>query len=157
MKKKFLVAVMVVVMIMMTILLVGCVDPNNGNNDSNENNNKLEVISMSLGFMQNVDAEGEFISVNIKNYNDKKLKDLLEGDKTLGAKIENGMLVSIKGLEADNDKHLFISVYTSQEEYKSDYGDLIEKGGTTYYPANVGINDLPVNKECKYLFVLMSW
>lgn len=146
MKKKLLVVAMFIVVIMTTCLLAGCNTP-----------------KMTLGFMASADGTPSYVDVNIKDYDGKMLVDLLKGEKSLGAIIQDGdspFLAEINGLKYDEQNHTFISIYTNLEEFKATdkwAADPIEKDGVTYFSANVGINQLPISSEAKYLFVQMSW
>ena len=139
MKKKLLVAILIVV-IMTAVLLAGC-----------------STDKMQLGFMASVDGTPEYVNVNIKDYEGKMLSDLLKAEESLGAKIEGTMLNEIKGLKNDFANNEFISIYSNLKEFDGGYSDPIVLDGVTYYTTNVGINELPINKDAKYLFVVMKY
>ncbi len=141
MKKNLLIVAMMVVVIMTAIGLTAC------------NTNK-----MSLGFMESVDGNVEYVKVDITDYEGKSLKELLQGEKSLGAVVDDDWgVLEIKGLKVDQTKN-WICTFTSDESKKSTYdgAKTICKGDVTYYESGVGIADLIVSKDAKYLFVLIE-
>lgn len=141
MKKKLLVVAMLLVVIMTACLLAGC-----------------NTQKMTLGFMTSADSDAEYVEINIKDYEGKMLVDLLKGEPSLGAKINDGMVSEIKNIKSGNEKYIF--VFTTDESKKNTWegaNSPIVKDGVTYYEAVVGINDLPVTEDVKYMFVLIGY
>lgn len=142
MKKKLTIVVLLFVMIMMAFTFVAC--------DSNK---------MSLGFMTSIDEKAKFVKVNVTGYEGKSLKEFLENEDTLGAVIENGWkLVEINGLKPQESE--FICIFTSDESKKNTWEgarEPIVNKGVTYYESGVGISDLVVSKDIKYMFVIVNW
>jgi len=91
------------------------------------------------------------------------LSDLIAANEQLDAVTEDSgygpLITSIKGLIPDTAKGEYISVYTTQEEYKSEFGDplTVVHDGKTFYSANVGISSLPVVDGESYLFVILAF
>ncbi len=141
MKKKLLIVAMLVVVIMTTVLLAGC----SGD-------------KMQLGFMESAEGTAEYLKVNIKDYEGKTLADLLKGEESLGAKLEDSsygsVLTEIKGIKQDKTNKMYIMIYTNLQEFKDEWSSTKEIGGVTFHTASVGISQLPVNKDAKYIFVL---
>ena len=140
MKKKLLVVAMLVVVIMTAVLLAGCA-----------------ADKMQLGFIAEADVTPEYVTINIKDYEGKMLIDLLKAEESLGAKIEGTMLNEIKGIKNDFSKNEFISIYSNMKEYDGGFSDPIIKDDVTYYTTKVGIDELPISKDAKYLFVLSKY
>lgn len=145
MKKKFLVVVMLMAVIMTAVMLGGC-----------------STQKMSLAFMQSVDGEVEYVNVNISKYEGKMLSDLLVGEKSLGAVLdgnsESPYLVEIKNLKPQGRQ--YVAIFTSDESKKNTYEGAKEPivlDNVTYYESGVGIKDLSVNKDIKYLFVIIQY
>ncbi len=141
MKKKLLIVAMLVVVIMTTVLLAGC----SGD-------------KMQLGFMESANGTPEYVKVNIKDYEGKTLADLLKGEESLGAKLEDSsygsVLTEIKGIKQDTTNKMYIMIYTNLQEFKDKWSGTKEIDGVTFHTASVGISQLPINKDAKYIFVL---
>lgn len=141
MKKKCLIVVMLLVVIMTATMLTAC------------NTNK-----MSLGFMDSLDSKVRYEKVDVVNYEGKTLKEFLENEKSLGAEIVDGWkLVKINGLEPQENEYIYI--FTSDESKKTDWEEAVPivQDGVTYYMSGYGVSDLPVSKDVKYLFVLLTY
>ena len=141
MKKKCLIVVMLLVVIMTATMLTAC------------NTNK-----MSLGFMDSLDSKVRYKKVDIVDYEGKTLKEFLENEKSLGAEIVDGwQLVKINGLEPQENE--YICIFTSDESKKNLWEGAnapIVIGEITYYESGVGMSDLFVSKDVKYLFVVVE-
>lgn len=141
MKKKLLIVAMLVVVIMTTVLLAGC----SGD-------------KMQLGFMESAEGTPEYVKVNIKDYEGKTLADLLKGEESLGAKLEDSaygpFVTEIKGMKQDTANNIYFMIYTNLQEFKDEWSVTKEINGETFHTVSVGISQLPINKDAKYIFVL---
>lgn len=147
MKKKIIFAVVMVTVIMTAVLLSGC-----------------STQKMSLAFMQSVDGEAEYVNVNIKDYDGKMLSDLLAGEKSLGAKLSfseyGAQVLEINGIKQNEAEGRWIMIFVNLEELKdtTEYAlPPIEKDGVTYYQSKDSADKLPVKKDAKYLFALITF
>ena len=108
--------------------------------------------------MESANGTPEYVKVNIKDYEGKTLADLLKGEESLGAKLEDSsygsVLTEIKGIKQDTTNKMYIMIYTNLQEFKNEWSDTKEIDGVTFHTASVGISQLPVNKDAKYIFVL---
>lgn len=145
MKKRILIIAMLCLTIICSVLLAGC-----------------GADKMAIGFMNGVDVTAEYVNIDITKYDGKKLVDVLKGEKSLGAVIENGewgsQLLEIKGMKQEPESNKWFSVYTTFEADKMSGEETItiEKDGVTYYLGN-GIDFLSVGKDIKILIVLIDW
>lgn len=144
MKKKMVFAVVAVMVMVTSVILSGCSAP-----------------KMQLGFMNGADSDAQYEQVEIGNYEGKTMLDLLRGEKQLNAVIEDSgeyvWLQSIGNLVPKEQE--YVALYLSLEEYKDTTewaAAPITKDGVTYYSTNVGIAELPVREDAKYMFVLLG-
>lgn len=131
---------MLLVVIMTATMLTAC------------NTNK-----MSLGFMDSLDSKVRYEKVAIGDYEGKTLKEFVENEKSLGAEINGFKLIKINGLEPKGNE--YICIFTSDESKKIDWEEAVPivQDGVTYYMSGYGVSDLPVSKDVKYLFVLLTY
>lgn len=165
MKKKLLAVLCLLVVITTIGILVGC---DNGNEQPNNSEPPAQMqVEMELFFKEKVDAVATTKKIDIAKYQqDKnaKLYDVLKGEKNLQAHIDEStpnmpFITQINGLIPASTNQ-YISIFTNLQEFKdtSEWApEPIVIGKTTFFSANKGIADLPIGKDAKYLFVIMSF
>ena len=57
-------------------------------------------------------------------------------------------------MKQDKANNIYIMIYTNLQEFKDEWSVTKEIDGVTFHTASVGISQLPVNKDAKYIFVL---
>lgn len=85
----------------------------------------------------------------------EKYKDVIKAD--MEGSDYGFFLNGIYGMTADAANSQFIAIYSTLSDYALEGMESIILSHTIFYTANVGISDLPLIENAKYIFSVESW
>ncbi len=92
----------------------------------------------------------DFSRYDLENKNLNDLMAILQHEGKLFYQSSNGMITSINGTK--NTTNSYWMLYTDDQEHSNQAWGTLEYNGKTYFSATLGFEELPLRKDCTYIW-----